>query len=314
MHAERSPGQPGSNGEETQAVPLSIILAATHSWPEFGVSLNALYDQATAVGAEIIVADQTRHALPDDHETRFPGVVWIKKPDCSIFQLRALGLERSRGEIVAITEDHCRPAADWCARILEAHRKHPEAAMIGGGTDNGSRDEVISWASFLLGNAAVMTPVERRWQDKAALQINVSYKRPFIPAECPDYGFMEWMHNRDLQRKGEKLVADDSLLVEHVQPFDFHQACAAHFHAGRTVAGFRRQEMTAAERLGRMAACFAMPFLYYGRAALAACIKRRYIGQTAVCTPMMLVLAVCRSSGALAGYVNGCGASPMRLG
>ncbi len=301
----------GKQGEPD--VRLSIVVAATHPWPEIGVCVEALYEQACAVNAEIIIVDRCGHGLPEDAATRFPAIRWLKRPNLSIYQLRAGGLQESRGEIVAITEDHCRPAPDWCRRILEAHAAHPDAAMVGGALENGSRETAVSWASYLLGNGGAMPPVESRYQDRTALQANTSYKRAFLPSDVPALGYMEFLHNRELARRGALLLADDRVVVEHVQPFSLRQACSAHYHAGRSVGGFRRERIGGAERLLRIGVCFSMPLLYWLRTGLTVGLKRRYLGWLVVSTPAMLVLTTCRSAGTLMGLLAGVGESTMLL-
>jgi hypothetical protein len=294
-------------------IPLSIVVATAEPWPGVRICFDSLYPQAIALGAEIILADRTGRGLPEDAESLFPGVVWLKQPGLSVYQLRTAGLARARGEVIAITEDHCRAAADWCSRILDAHRAHPEAAMIGGGVENGSPDTVVNWAAFLLGNGPSMPPVETPFQDKAALQANVSYKRRFVPHDIPPYGYMEWIVNRDLIQRGEQILADDRIRAEHVQPLRFRESCVLHYHSGRSVAAFRLRRIGVAERTVRVTACLVMPPLLVLRTLLAVVPKRRHLGWLAAALPLIFVLALCRSAGAFAGLISGPGQSPMRI-
>jgi hypothetical protein len=294
-------------------IPLSVVVASTQPWPRIRICLDSLYQQAEALGAEIILVDETGRGLPDGTQCPFPKVVRLVKPGLSVYQLRAEGLARAGGDLVAITEDHCRPAPDWCQRILEAHREHPEAAMIGGGVENGARDSVVNWASYFLGNGICMPPVDTAFQDKSALQVSVAYKRRVVPKDIPEYGYMEWQLNQDLIRQGERVIADDRIRVEHVQHFHFFEACAIHYHSARSVAAFRRLRIGALERLARIAACFPMPLLLLLLIVCCVVRKGRNLGWLAVSTPMIAVLAVCRAAGAFAGLVAGPGQSPMRL-
>jgi hypothetical protein len=59
-----------------------------------------------------------------------PDVRWISRPGESVFQLRSAGYDACRGEIVAVTEDHCRPAADWIERIEKGRAGTVVAALL----------------------------------------------------------------------------------------------------------------------------------------------------------------------------------------
>jgi hypothetical protein len=56
---------------------LSIVIATTQPWPELRMVLNSVYDQAQAIGAEILVADGHGHGRPDPESARFPAVIWL---------------------------------------------------------------------------------------------------------------------------------------------------------------------------------------------------------------------------------------------
>lgn len=95
-----------------QDIALSVIIATSQPWPELRMCLDSLHNQAVQAGAEVIVADGTGRGLPDDVTGRYPEVTWLKAPGCSVPQLRALAMSQACGEVVAVTEDHCRVAPD----------------------------------------------------------------------------------------------------------------------------------------------------------------------------------------------------------
>src|ERR1039458_9792717 len=101
--------------------------------PEIRMTLDSLFDQARACGAEIIVSDRTGQGLPSDVADRYPGLIWLKQRTGSVFALRGAALARATGDLVATTEDHCRVAPDWCANILRAHVEHPRSEERRGG-------------------------------------------------------------------------------------------------------------------------------------------------------------------------------------
>jgi hypothetical protein len=57
-------------------VPISVIVATSRPWPGLRMCLDSLHAQAQQIGAEVLVADCSGSALPDDHGLRYPEVTW----------------------------------------------------------------------------------------------------------------------------------------------------------------------------------------------------------------------------------------------
>jgi hypothetical protein len=275
--------------------------------------LDSLHEQAVAERAELLVVDGHGQGLPDDALRCYPQVTRLQMMGASVLQMRAFAMSHSHGEIVAITEDHCRVAPDWCRRIIQAHREHPDAAVIGGVVENGSDRGIIHWASFFIVNGAAMPPVRDGVHRKVAGQATVSYKKRVVPRDVPRLGRMEWMLNHDLRSQGETLVADNQIRVAHVQPLTFPEACAIHYHDSRIIAGFRLERIGRLERLIRLGVCFAMPPLLLLRTVLPILAKRRHLGWLLLSLPMIGVLVFCRAAGAFVGFIRGAGESPRRI-
>ena len=292
---------------------LTVLVATTCRWPEIEGCLEALHDQARSVGAEILVGDGSGASLPPDAERRYPAVRLLQRPGATVFELRARALEASRGEVVAITEDHCRVAPDWCRRILEAHERWPEAAVIGGVVENGADRTLLDWASFLLVNGSVVPPVRRGTRPPVALQANVSYKRRVLPGRLPEGGQLEWMFHRDLRRRGETLLCDGRVRCVHVQSLGIAGTCRIHFDDGRTLAWFRVREIGLLERIARLVATPAMPPALLLRALLPHLGHPGRCARFLVALPWLAVLVCCRTAGAAAGFVAGPGNSPRRI-
>jgi len=291
---------------------LSIVVATTKPWPEMRGCLESLETQAAATGAEILVMDGDGQGLPEQQHT--PAKIrWIRKPGASVFQLRATGMSEARADIVAVTEDHCRVAPDWCQRVLDAHQRHPEAAAIGGVVENGATGSTLDWAQFLVANGPFMRPIKNGVTDCIALQANVSYKRHALPGAFSNAGIMEMLYNQELHQRGELLLADDSLLVYHVQSLGFKGSCAINFHNGRSIAGYRLQIMRLPERWLRLLGCFILPPVMLFRSYIMLAGKKRPIGFALSVTPYLITLLVCHAAGEFVGYITGAGESPKHL-
>lgn len=292
---------------------LSVVVATAQPWPEARICLDSLHQQAAGDGVEVILADGTGSAMSEEAVQKYPEVKWLRAPGASIFQLRALAVSRTLGDVVAITEDHCRVAPDWCERILDAHRRHPDAAVISGVVRNAAAARIVDWASFFLVNGASMPEVNGGHRNKVSLQANISYKRRVIPQEIPRLDRMEWMFNQELHSRGEKLLSDPRILVDQVESVTFRQACSLHFHDSRAVAGFQLEHLGAGQRLLRLAACAVLPPHLFLRTVWPILRKRRFLGRLVLSLPMIAVLAHCRAAGTFLGFYSGPGDSPLRI-
>ena len=145
--------------QATGAPVLSIVVATTHPWPEMERTLDSLWGQVMALGAELLLLDGHGEGLPPDLPARYPGAIRLTRPGASVFALRALGLRAARGEIIAMTEDHCVVPPDWCRRLLDAHRRYPHAAAVGGAVDNGATARLIDWANYFVAHSPTMAPI-----------------------------------------------------------------------------------------------------------------------------------------------------------
>ncbi|MDX6697880.1 MAG: hypothetical protein QOE65_1277 [Solirubrobacteraceae bacterium] len=291
---------------------ISVVIATTRPWPEVSAALESVHDQAVAAGGEVVVAHRG-DGLPDDVARRFPGVVAVVVPGASANQLRGAALPRTRGDVVAITEDHCVVAADWVEAVLRAHREHPAAAAIGGAVENGATRRAIDWAAYFLGNAYAMAPVDGDPPGRIAAQANVSYKRGALPDRVGPGGFFELDHNAALAARGLEVRGDSRMVVHHDQSLGFGGTLAVNFHAARTAAGLRAREMGRARALLR---ALATPVRHSGAIALhlrAVWRKRRLRGRLVAVSPWVALVAGCAVAGTLAGFAAGPGDSARHI-
>jgi len=221
---------------------LSVVIVTAQPWPELRMVLDSVAAQVSAHAGELVIVDGSYDgtALPSAHAYG-DHLRHVRRPGATVFQLRALGLREARGAIIAVTEDHCRVAPDWCAETLRAHREHPAAAMIGGAVENGADQNLWDWANFLISNGAFLPPIPNGERPDIGGQANISYKRWALPREVAPWGLEEAHHKRRLRAAGHALVNDDRVRVAHVQAPGAVGSCLIHFHDGATNAGFPAQ-------------------------------------------------------------------------
>ena len=291
---------------------LSIVIATTELWPALRATLDSVYEQARSLGAEIIIADRTGHGLPDDAGGRYAGVIWLKQPASSVFGLRGAALARAAGDVVAITEDHCRVAPDWCSNILRVHAEHPEAEVIGGGVENGYPEKLKDWAHHFLVFGPALPPLDLRRRQPVWSVANVACTRSVV-ARVPARGVVEMFFIRQLEAEGVKFVADPSIIVNHYQSYRFLGLCRYHFDNGRTIAAARLPTLDRTRRGARILSCAILPIYILGLRFSQLWPKRRHRRTLLMSLPWLASLCIAQSCGELVGYVLGAGTSPDRL-
>jgi hypothetical protein len=229
-----------------QRPPLSVLIITLRDWPECELALRSVYDQALAVGAEVVVADGGGAGLPADAGA-WPAVRWLKLPGATMYQALAHGLMEARGEIIAMTEDHCRVPPGWCAAVLQAHREAPQADLIGGSVVNGAPG-LLDWASFLVTSGAYLPPVPPGPSRALCGRGNLSLKRRALPAEIPPEGVADYTLKEALLQGGAQLWIDPRLSVTHVQVLGISRAFWYHMVAGRDSTAFLHTRTPLAER------------------------------------------------------------------
>jgi hypothetical protein len=248
--------------------------------------------------------------MDPSYATSIPRLRFFCEPGASVFWLRTRGIEMARGEVIAVTEDHCRVGANWCREILRAHREHPEFDLIGGAVDNGANTALIDWANYLISNVPFMPPIETGPCDAVSAQANFSLKHRAKPRIDSQLGNMEMLLIEGLARSGQRFFADNSICVDHVQSHGFWNTFAIHFHNGRSIAGFRRERIASAERWLRLLTTPILSGWLVVRPWRHLLIKRRRLGWAVASLPLMVGLGLCHAAGEAVGYLHGPGRSP----
>ena len=292
---------------------MSVMVATIRGWPEARLPIDATRDQVARVGGELVVVDGSGRPAPSAEEVG-PAVRWISRPGESVFQLRAAGYAACRGEIVALTEDHCAPAADWCERIIAAHAEHPDAIAIGGAVENGTTEHLVDWATFIVTQAPFVGPLVNGPTDRVAGSATTSYKRAALERR-PDhgsFGAIELFDAIEMRGPGEVLLNDDSIRVSHHQSMGVAGTVASQFHNGRTIAGFRRRAMTAGDWL-RVVSFPLLPLYRTARSVRTAWGRAIPRTKIAMSAPLIAFLHYSQAAGELLGYAAGPGSSPRKL-
>lgn len=292
---------------------VSVVIASVSGLPSIGECLDALVGQDGGVDAQILVVDrcgeETRAAL----RRRFPKVeVVAAAPGTSIPALRAMGVERAKGRMVAILEDHCNVGPGWMRAVARQHAAG--AAAVGGAVENGSVDRTVDWAAFFCEYARFMPPVPRGVVREITGN-NTLYDRTVLERLGPEARRPVWesfLHAR-LRGLGVALQSDPDLVVTHKKRFGYAHFLAQRYHYSRSFAGERLAGSPWWRRAGYACATPLLPPLLLGRMTLAVTRKRRHLGRFVQATPVLATFLVSWAFGEAVGALLGPGRSLERV-
>jgi hypothetical protein len=292
------------------SVPISVVVPTGQPWPEVERCLDALYPDALELGAEVILLDPHGQGLPADADRRYPGIMHVTEPGASVLRMRHKGMVEARGDVVAMTEDHCVPPPGWLSRHVTAHQEHPDVAAVTGPVVNGANQKIIDWAIFLQNHARWFPPLpigERGDADRS----NVSYKRRVLPAAPSPEGWDEPYFDQELVERGERFWLDPTNILSHDQSLGTWGTLSTEYHVGRSVAGLRtRYGMSRRQRLWHLATSPLIAAVNL-RAVLRVVFRRRVYPRRALASvPLIALISAFLAAGFFVGYAAGPGASP----
>ena len=237
-----------------------MVIASVNGLPSIAECLQALVNQNGEIPYEVLVVDCCDRKTRDEIRCRFPQpAIQLIEVDrrLSIPKLRAMGMTRARGRMIAILEDHCNVAPNWLQVIARAHEAGHQA--IGGAVENGSVDRVVDWAVFFCEYARFMLPMSRG----IAAEItgnNSVYDRQVLQRLGPELEEEVWesfLHRR-MRELGVPFYCDPDLQVSHKKEFGFGYFMSQRYHYSRSFSGMR---MNGAPWWKRVAYASATPLL-----------------------------------------------------
>ncbi len=180
---------------------------------------------------------------------------------------RAAALAAATGDLVAILEDRGVPRPDWARTAVTLHRHRP-AAVIGGAIEPAA-GRVVDWALHVCDYSRYSLPFEAGAVDWVS-DVNVTYKRRALDATRTLWQdrFHEPLVHWELQRQGEELRLEPSLVVDHRRtPAPLGRILGERFAWGRLWGAIRAREESGVRRAMLVLAAPLIPCVVLSRHA-----------------------------------------------
>lgn len=305
---------PGSDASDVadprRGVPsVSVVVASCRERELLETCLSSVLPQCRRIGAEVVVArPEDMGDLPALRRAH-PEVRFEPAPEGSdVPRLRAVGMAATRGDIVALTEDHCVAEEGWLRSLVEAHADGGE--VVGGAMDNARSGRTVDWAAFFaeygfFGEGAGAERPRENGGPPPLTGANVSYARDLVDlvAERARRGEWENVIHDDLAASGRTMEFLESAAVSHNRSWGLWEFCADRFRHGRDYARRRVVDAPAGRRWLLLAGTPLLPWLLAVRVGRAA--PSRHLGVYLRSLPATLLFLAAWSVGEAAGYLAG---------
>lgn len=298
-------------GDARPAEPrLSVVIAAWTGGHELRRCLNSLVTQVGAASDEIIVArnfalDAVNLAAGDAR------LIDVAPAAGTVPELRAAGLARATGTIVAFIEDHCVCAPGWRNAIVAGHRA--SVAGVGGPVDLAAGGSPIDWAVYFYDYARFMPPMVSGAIPSLS-GANMSWQRSFLAELSPQLKdeVLEAVLERECTQRGSGMYLSSAAIVVHSKRNSAGAAVRLAYAQARGYASGRVAGKGVLRRVALAAATVLLPALLLGRIVAATLRSRRHIARLTAASPWLLVLLVAWSLGEGVGYLAGEGKSRLQ--
>lgn len=208
---------------------------------EAAAAIEALAPIAPRTGTEIVVVGGSERVSEGPLR-----VVPMEGGD--ILALRRRAILESRGDVIAIGEDHAVPRPGWCEAVIQAHAEHPRAPAVVGCLVNATHATIAGRANFLAFAAEWQPPMPKLPGERPPPASTLSLKRDALTETgSRQPGWFEADLLPALFADGV-MVADDRIVVDHFQDHGAIWSVQNAFHGARASYGYLHARMDAAER------------------------------------------------------------------
>jgi hypothetical protein len=297
------------------AFDLSVIVVAPYGFEPMRRLIRYLAQQTIRERMEIVIVGPSRLDLRVDESAlaSFGGHQVIEAgPITALNDPRKAGILAARAPIVALTEDHCFPAADWAEALVKAHRG-PWAA-VGPAVGLANPQRYRAWTNYVLQYGPWAQPTTSGERDDLPGH-NSSYKRALLV----DYGdrladllVADTMLHWDLRERGHRLFLDSAARVSHVYMTRLSPFVRENYYIGRQFAAARRRRWSIVTRMAFVLGAPAIPVVRFIRILR----RMRECGWLGALLPgilpsLSLALGV-SAAGEFMGYAFGMGDAAMK--
>lgn len=297
---------------------LSVVVTIVEGADALDPFLAALHDQRDPPPLEVLLPHDASVGDLGPLRSQYPsvrfldlGAVVTDHPPTSaagqheLFdRRRAAALAAAQGDLVAILEDRGLPRPDWARTAVTLHASRA-AAVIGGAIEPAAQ-RLVDWALHVCDYSRYSLPFAAGPVDWVS-DVNVTYKRRALDTTRSLWQerFHEPLVHWELQRQGEELRLEPSLVVDHHrEPAPLGRILGERFAWGRLWGAIRVRDASPLRRLALVVAAPLIPFVVLSRHARVQ-IRRGDGARFLRAMPILLLLLGTWTAGEAVGHLTG---------
>jgi hypothetical protein len=222
----------------------------------------------------------------------------------AIDRRRAAALKSASAPVIALTDAQARPATDWCARIVEAHKS--DHAVIGGAVEN-ARDRIVNWALYFCDAGRYQNPLQEG-PARYVTDLNVSYKKQALDAVAEVWhSFYNEVavHDAIRSRGGSLVLRRDLVVYQDRGRLSLSHALSERLAWARLYAGRRCQGLSTSKRFLLAVSSPLLGGLLLWRQARVAFTRGRHKRAFLRTLPLLMLVDLLWGVGELIGYTTG---------
>ena len=292
---------------------VSVVIASIVGAPFIDDCLASVFAQKNAPDFEVIVVDCRGSENVFRLSKRFPEARFIQlQKRETVPQLRCIGAQQARGEIVAIIEEHCLAAENWLAALSASFSS--DYVAVGGPVDFRKDSRLRDWITYFVEYNSYLPP----WPDGDTFNVgsaNAAYKRETLLSNLAvlNEGYWEAALHPKLLAEGKKFRSVPSMIVYHRGPFDYFYYLRQRYLFSRAFSGARRGTVSAAQRAFYLLAAPAIPLLLLSRIASRVFAKKCHPNKFLLSLPLLIPAMTSYVAGEWMGYAFGPGRALMEV-
>jgi len=300
-------------GKSNTTPAVSVVIASIVGPPFIDDCLASIFAQKNAPSFEAIVVDCRGAENVARLSKRFPEARFIQlRKRRSVPELRRIGVEQSRGEIIAVIEEHCLAADHWLATLRAAFS--PGYLVVGGPVDFRDGGRLRDWITYFIEYHSYLPP----WPDGDTFNVgsaNAAYRKQTLQSNLGllTEGYWEATLHPSLLTKGAKFRSVPDMIAYHRGPFDYFYYLRQRYLFSRAFAGARRRALSGAKRTAYLVAAPAIPFLLLARIGSRVFAKKCHADKFLLSLPLMIPALISYVVGEWMGYAFGPGRALMEV-
>ena len=286
---------------------ISVVIASKVGSPFIEQCLDSVEQQARETNAEVIVVIPQEESYATRLAEQYAWAKVVRSPETKVPALRRHGVEESRGEFIAVIEEHCSAKEDWLQKTLSA-LETGEYSAVGGPIVDYDYDKLRDWTVYFCEYNGALPPFPAG-ETTNLNDANIAYPRSVLMAHKSllDDGYWPMTLHGTLLASGHKMLSVPDMVVYHRGPFPYGYYLGQRFLFSRAYTGVRAQNKSFVWRLTYLLAAPILPAVLLARIALRVFSKRCRIGKFILALPLTVFALVVLVAGEWIGCLLGPG-------